>query len=106
MPGRARHDDDVPMTLHDLIDRSAARLTEAGVAFGHGTTNAFDEAAWLVLWKLGLPLDDLDGVAGRALTAEDETGIVKKTRPIGKHPTATGYRYTSHIALARIKKCR
>lgn len=53
------------MTLIELISSSAARLTDAGVAFGHGTTNAFDEAAWLVLWRLGLPLDDLDSVADR-----------------------------------------
>ncbi|WP_114970498.1 50S ribosomal protein L3 N(5)-glutamine methyltransferase [Rhodoferax ferrireducens] len=47
------------MTLLELIESSAKQLTEAGVAFGHGTTNAFDEAAWLVLWQLGLPLDTL-----------------------------------------------
>ena len=45
------------MTLLDLIESSAARLTQAQVCFGHGTTNARDEAAWLVLWSLGLPLD-------------------------------------------------
>ena len=55
------------MTLIELIDSQAARLAEAGVSFGHGTTNAFDEAAWLVLWKLGLPLDALDENAGREL---------------------------------------
>jgi ribosomal protein L3 glutamine methyltransferase len=50
------------MTLIDLIEASAARLSEAGVSFGHGTTNARDEAAWLVLWSLGLPLDaELEG---------------------------------------------
>jgi ribosomal protein L3 glutamine methyltransferase len=48
------------MTLLELIDQSSDRLRQAGVAFGHGTTNAFDEAAWLALWKLGLPLDALD----------------------------------------------
>lgn len=45
------------MSLADLVARGAALLEEAGVVFGHGTTNAFDEAAWLVLWQLGLPLD-------------------------------------------------
>ena len=45
------------MTILELIELSAKQLTDAGVAFGHGTTNAFDEAAWLVLWQLGLPLD-------------------------------------------------
>jgi len=50
------------MTLLELIETSAQQLIDAGVAFGHGTTNARDEAAWLVLWQLGLPLDSaLDG---------------------------------------------
>lgn len=50
------------MTLLELIESGARQLTDAKVSFGHGTTNAFDEAAWLVLWSLGLPLDTpLDG---------------------------------------------
>ena len=63
------------MTLIEELERQSARLTQAGVSFGHGTTNAFDEAAWLVLWQLGLPLDDLDSVAERALSAEDAQRI-------------------------------
>ncbi|MEO8855616.1 MAG: 50S ribosomal protein L3 N(5)-glutamine methyltransferase [Burkholderiaceae bacterium] len=45
------------MTILELIDAAASRLDAAHLSFGHGTSNAFDEAAWLVLWKLGLPLD-------------------------------------------------
>ena len=55
------------MTVLELVDAGANQLETAGVSFGHGTTNAFDEAAWLVLWKLGLPLDsELDGPASIA----------------------------------------
>jgi ribosomal protein L3 glutamine methyltransferase len=55
------------MTLIDLSTAQSARLKQAGVSFGHGTTNAFDESAWLVLWSLGLPLDALEAQAQREL---------------------------------------
>ena len=62
------------ITLLALIEASAERLTQAGVAFGHGTLSAFDEAVWLVLWRLGLPLDtDLDEVADQVVTPEQQT---------------------------------
>jgi ribosomal protein L3 glutamine methyltransferase len=63
------------MTVLELIERSSARLEQAGVSFGQGTTNAFDEAAWLVLWRLRLPLDALDDVADRALDEQAIAGV-------------------------------
>ena len=63
------------MKLIDLVERSSARLQQAGVSFGHGTANAFDEAAWLVLWKLALPLDDLDEVAERDIDEAQVRGV-------------------------------
>ena len=62
-------------TVIQLIDAGAKQLAEAGVAFGHGTDNAFDEAVWLVLWRLGLPLDELDAVAERPVSPADAARI-------------------------------
>jgi ribosomal protein L3 glutamine methyltransferase len=45
------------MKLNQLIQECANQLEQAQVAFGHGTLNAHDEATWLVLWQLQMPLD-------------------------------------------------
>lgn len=63
------------MNLMQTVERAAARLDDAGVSFGHGTTNAFDEAAWLVLWQLGLPLDALDDEAQRPVLPAERQAI-------------------------------
>ena len=68
------------MTLLALIEACAARLADAGVSFGHGTTNALDEAAWLVLWQLGMPLDtalDGDDSLADTLVAADKQALVQ-----------------------------
>ncbi|NDZ11276.1 50S ribosomal protein L3 N(5)-glutamine methyltransferase [Variovorax sp. WS11] len=64
-------------TVIELIEAGERQLAEAGVAFGHGTTNAFDEAAWLVLWRLGLPLDGLDEAAERPVSPADAARVAE-----------------------------
>jgi ribosomal protein L3 glutamine methyltransferase len=64
------------MTLQDILAGATARLDAAHLAYGHGTTNARDEAAWLVLWRLGLPLDgDLDEMAETPVSDEDALAV-------------------------------
>lgn len=73
------------MKLITLVDELAKELEAAEVSFGHGTTNAFDEAVWLVLWHLGLPLDELDAHADRVLLPHEQ----KAARELLRHRIAT-----------------
>lgn len=78
------------MNVLQLIEQSAAQLEAAGVSFGHGTINAFDEAAWLVMWKLGLPLDDLDSVENQPVAQEQITQVATllEARILSRKPAA------------------
>jgi len=77
-------------TVIALIEAAAERLDAAGVAFGHGTANAFDEAAWLVLWQLRQPIDDLDAVADRPVSPAEQAQVeaLIETRIRTRQPAA------------------
>ncbi len=83
------NNDSLP-TVMQAIEQAAAQLETAGVAFGHGTTNAFDEAAWLVLWRLALPLDALDSQQHRpvALTESAQIATLLRARIETRQPAA------------------
>ncbi len=63
------------MTLLALIQQQAQRLSDAKLAFGHGTLAAFDEAVWLALWTMQLPIDDLDAVADAPVSSSDQAAV-------------------------------
>jgi ribosomal protein L3 glutamine methyltransferase len=58
-------------TLRAVLRRAVRRLKAARVSYGHGTTNAHDEAAWLALHALGLPLDELEPHLDRTLAGPE-----------------------------------
>ena len=53
----------------------SSRFGTARLSFGHGTTNAFDEAAYLLLHALHLPLDRLDPFLDARLTHGERTDL-------------------------------
>ena len=62
-------------TLRDWLRYAVTRFGEARIAFGHGTTNAYDEAAYLLLHTLSLPLDRLEPFLDAALMMSERTKI-------------------------------
>jgi ribosomal protein L3 glutamine methyltransferase len=82
------------MTLQELIAQGAGKLEAAQVSYGHGTTNAWDESAWLTLWALDLPLDtvfdepDFLQKDPLALSAIEKVATLFEARIQTRKPTA------------------
>ncbi|SAL64634.1 N5-glutamine S-adenosyl-L-methionine-dependent methyltransferase [Caballeronia peredens] len=64
-------------TLRDLLRFGVSRFTEAGLSFGHGSTNAYDEAAYLILHTLHLPLDTLEPFLDARLLDNEIDAVMK-----------------------------
>lgn len=66
------------VTVRDFLRWAVTRFNEAGLAYGHGTSSAFDEAAFLILERLRLPIDQLDPYLNARLTTA-ERWVVAET---------------------------
>jgi len=93
-----KHFDDTEslITLRDWLRFAVSRFNEAKLSFGHGSDNAFDEAAYLILHTLHLPLDRLEPFLDASLThgESEEVQAVIERRVRERLPAA----YLTHEA--------
>jgi ribosomal protein L3 glutamine methyltransferase len=77
-------------TLRDLLRFAVSQFNKAGLFFGHGSATAFDEAAYLVLSTLHLPLDQLEPFLDAHLTPAEKTQVLHmiERRVTEKKPAA------------------
>lgn len=75
------HEADSPLenliTVRDWLRYAVSRFNAAGLFFGHGSSNAYDEAAYLILHTLHLPLDRLEPFLDASLLPEEAARIAK-----------------------------
>jgi ribosomal protein L3 glutamine methyltransferase len=77
-------------TLRDVLRFAVSRFNEAGLFFGHGSASAYDEAAYLILHVLHLPLDRLEPFLDARLTVSEREQVldVIRRRATEKIPAA------------------
>ncbi|MCM2307981.1 MAG: 50S ribosomal protein L3 N(5)-glutamine methyltransferase [Sulfuritalea sp.] len=78
------------VTIRDWLRWAVSRFNETGLCYGHGTTNAWDEAVWLVLATLHLPHDRLEPWLDAHLTRSERLVLLDnlQRRVVHRLPTA------------------
>src|SRR5512146_3497571 len=64
-------------TVRDCLRFAVSRFSEAELFFGHGSENAYDEAAYLLLHALHLPLDRLEPFLDARLTLNERAQVAQ-----------------------------
>lgn len=83
-------------TLQDMLRWTVSRFNAAGLFYGHGTDNAWDEAVQLVLPTVYLPLDVPPEVRNSRLTSSERHRIVE--RVIRRIHDRTPVSYLTNVA--------
>lgn len=65
------------VTLRDWLRYAVTRFNQEGLFFGHGCSDAYDEAAWLLLHTLSLPLDRLEPFLDACITAAERERLLE-----------------------------
>jgi ribosomal protein L3 glutamine methyltransferase len=84
-------------TLRDYLRFAVSRFNEAKLFFGHGSSDAYDEAAYLVLHTLHLPLDRLDPFLDARLTDSERAEVLNIIHRRVEHRIPAAY--LTHQAL-------
>lgn len=64
-------------TIRDFLRHAVSQFRAAGVVHGHGTTSVIDEAAFIILETLHLPVDDINPWLDARLTKVERTALAK-----------------------------
>ena len=77
-------------TLRDFLRYAVSRFRAANLFFGHGSDNAWDEAVYLTLHTLHLPLDRLEPFLDACIPGEERIGVLEaiEQRADERLPTA------------------
>ena len=79
------------VTVRDWLRWAVSRFNEAGLHFGHGTDNAWDEAVWIVLATLHMPRDTLEPFLDARLTGSERHALLERLQQRVVHRLPAAY---------------
>ena len=79
------------LTIRDWLRYTVSQFEASDIFYGHGTDNSYDEAVWLIMSALHLPMDTLDNFLDAHLLASERLHLSDLLEKRIKHHTPTAY---------------